>query len=102
MTASSPVYQAVSRARMLMPSSGLQDVSDPADRVDEPLRMTRVHLAAEETNVRVDHIAARLGIVSPHPLLDRHPAEDLAWVPHQEVEQLIFAGGELHGLLAAG
>src|SRR5207302_10284624 len=97
-----PVYQAVSRHRMLMRSSCLQRVPDPADGVDELRGMPEVHLAAEEADIGFDHVAADFRAGSPHPLLDRRTAEDLAGVPHQELQHLILAGGERHGPLSTG
>src|SRR6266513_1838830 len=95
-----PVYQAVNRTRMLMSSSWLQDIPDPADRVDQSRGMPEVDLAAEEADVGFDHVAADCGAGSPDALLDDRPAEGLPGVPHQELQHLILAGGELHGPLS--
>src|SRR5205807_1257716 len=95
-----PVYQAVSRTRMLTRSSWLQDIPDPADRVDQSRGMPEVDLAAEEADVGFDHVAADFGAGSPYAFLDDRPADGLPGMPHQELQHLILAGGKLHGPLS--
>src|SRR3954447_11499842 len=62
--ASATVYQRVSRRRIVA-ISGLHDVADAPDRVNQLLRVSGVHLLAKPVDHHVHDVGARIEVIVP-------------------------------------
>ena len=69
-----------------------EDIADPPQRVDQRPVEAPVHLVPQPVDVDVDDVGQAVELEVPDVLQDHRPADDLAGVPHQVVEQ-----GELLG-----
>ena len=63
------------------------DVADPADGVDQPVRERVVNLRAEPADMDVDHVAVAVEVHVPDLLGDQRPRQHLALAAGQQREQ---------------
>src|SRR3990172_190372 len=75
--------------------SPLQDVTGPADRVDESRFAIRFELASQVPNVDLKDIRLAFEVVGPDVFHDHVPCQDLAWVAQEQEEQVEFGRREL-------
>src|SRR5436190_20064936 len=72
-----------------------EHIAHAAHGVDEPGLPFLLELAAQVSDVYAERVRGRAEVVSPHPLVDHRPGEDLAGVSHEQLEQLELRPGQL-------
>src|SRR5579883_2034506 len=105
-----PIVSLAPRARRFAPSSGapggslllLQHVSRAAHRMDEKAVGATIDRLAQAADVHVDQVALRIEVQVPDSLEQHGAGDHLSLAPHEELEQLLLAGGELDLPSAAG
>src|SRR4051794_38379063 len=80
------------RSRLAM--GRVQAVADVADRLDRTLAVVIAELAAQVTDVDLEHLRARVEVEPPHRVEDLLTREHLIWVTHQICEELELARRE--------
>src|SRR5437016_6396812 len=94
--ASARAKPAVMRARMdLSPIVGAQAETHTADRVDEGRVVALIYLVAEVADVHVQNVVVAAKVVLPDVLEDLGAGEDMAGVPHQQLQQGVLRAGEI-------
>src|SRR5919197_4649633 len=78
-----------------------QGVAGPTYGLDEAGFAAGLELLAQGPNVDVDDIRLAQEVVAPNALEDQVAGEHLAGMAHQELEQLVLAGGQLDPAIAA-
>src|SRR5690348_4864399 len=89
-SAGSGAHQARSALRRLA-----QHVTGAAHGMEQARLSPRLHLRAQVADIHFEHVRLALEVVAPYAVHDDIPCQDLARPPHEELQQLVFGGGEV-------
>src|SRR6476661_844044 len=91
--ASATVYHRVSRRRMVA-ISGLYDVADASDGVDQFVGVAGVDLLPEAVDHHVDDVGSRIEVIIPGVFRDQRAGHDSSCVAHEVLQHGVFFGSQ--------
>src|SRR5713226_6113618 len=107
-TASAPVMRRTTGSgacaatrRALACDSRSQSVTGAANCLDQTRPAAQLELVAQVLDAHVDQVRIAEVIEAPDILQDLLAREHLAWMPQEELEQLVFARGQLQQIAVA-